>query len=48
MDKVVEAAVNSTKPIDDHRASADYRREMSRVLVRRAILDACEKAEAIE
>jgi carbon-monoxide dehydrogenase medium subunit len=47
MEDVVESAVNATRPIDDHRASADYRREMSLVLVRRAILDAREKAEAM-
>jgi carbon-monoxide dehydrogenase medium subunit len=47
VDEVAEAAVNATRPISDHRASADYRREMSRVLVKRAILDAYSKVEAM-
>ena len=47
LDEVADAAVNATKPISDHRATADYRRAMSRVLVKRAILDACSKPEVI-
>jgi CO/xanthine dehydrogenase FAD-binding subunit len=47
VDEVAEAAVNATRPISDHRASAEYRHEMSRVLVKRAILDAYSKAEAM-
>ena len=39
-----ELAAEATKPIDDVRSSAKYRREMTRVLTRRAILDAYEKA----
>ena len=37
-------ASEATKPIDDVRSSAQYRREMTRVLTRRAIHDAYEKA----
>ena len=48
LDEVADVAVNATRPISDHRASEDYRREMSRVLVKRAILDACRKAEVIQ
>lgn len=40
-----KAAASAAKPISDHRASAGYRREMSQVLVERAILDAYGKAE---
>lgn len=50
-DKIVEdaaqLAVKSASPISDHRASAGYRLEMSRVLVKRAILEAHRKAEAM-
>ncbi len=50
-DKIVkeaaQLAVKSTSPISDHRASAGYRLEMSQVLVKRAILDAHSKAEAM-
>ena len=44
-DDVVDEAAK--KPISDLRASAEYRREMSRALVKRAILDAYRKAEAM-
>jgi CO/xanthine dehydrogenase FAD-binding subunit len=43
-EKAAKIAAESTKPIDDVRSSAQYRREMSRVLVRRAILDAYDGA----
>ena len=39
-EKAAQVAANATKPISDHRASADYRREMSGVLVKRAIIEA--------
>ncbi|MEM4727995.1 MAG: xanthine dehydrogenase family protein subunit M, partial [Candidatus Bathyarchaeia archaeon] len=44
---IEEAASNCYKlvsPIDDLRASASYRREMSRVLVRRALREAWTRA----
>ena len=37
-------ASEEANPISDNRASADYRREMTRVLVKRAILEAHERA----
>lgn len=51
-DEIVEEAailaVKSTSPISDHRAAAEYRLEMSRVLVKRAILEANTKLEAMK
>ena len=44
VEKVAELAAEATKPIDDVRSSAQCRREMTRVLTRRAIHDAYEKA----
>lgn len=44
VESVAELAAKATRPIDDVRSSAQYRKEMSRVLTRRAVLDAYEKA----
>jgi len=38
--KAAQTAAGEARPIDDHRASADYRRDMVEVLVRRAIKQA--------
>lgn len=43
IEKVSSKAAGETKPITDIRASAAYRREISKVLVRRAIEDALQK-----
>ncbi|HUI57935.1 MAG TPA: xanthine dehydrogenase family protein subunit M [Bryobacteraceae bacterium] len=44
IDRVCDEAAREVSPIDDVRASASYRREMSRVLVRRALLECAEHA----
>jgi carbon-monoxide dehydrogenase medium subunit len=47
IDRAAELAMNDSKPIDDLRGSAAYRREMARVITRRglrSILDGQEKA----
>lgn len=41
---VAECVRRAVKPISDHRASAEYRREMSAVLVVRALREAAERA----
>jgi len=40
IEKAAKTAAGEAKPIDDHRASAEYRRDMVEVLVRRAIKQA--------
>jgi len=37
MEKAAQTAAEESKPIDDHRASAEYRREMVKVLTKRAM-----------
>ena len=48
-DKLLEessqAASSESKPIDDTRGSADYRRKLVKVLVRRAVGQAYEQAQ---
>ena len=44
INKAAEAAKSDVDPISDHRASAEYRAEMTRVLVARAIRKALERA----
>jgi probable selenate reductase FAD-binding subunit len=43
VDSAVRAAVENLSPPSDFRGSGQYRREMATVLVRRALLEACEK-----
>ncbi len=43
IDRVAEAAADATKPISDIRASAEYRRQISAVLVKRALAGAMAK-----
>ncbi len=44
--KAAEAAADAAKPITDIRSTTEYRKEMTKVLVRRAIEKALEKAKA--
>jgi len=44
-ERSAQVAADATKPISDHRASSEYRREMSYVLVKRAIIEAHERVE---
>jgi carbon-monoxide dehydrogenase medium subunit len=37
IEEAARAASEESKPIDDHRASAEYRRRMVEVMVKRAI-----------
>lgn len=45
VEKAAEAAAREVRPITDVRASAEYRSEMSRVLVRRALMQCAERLE---
>jgi len=40
IERVAQVSSEESRPIDDHRASADYRRKMVKVLVKRAIQEA--------
>jgi aerobic carbon-monoxide dehydrogenase medium subunit len=44
--QAAETAAGETRPVSDLRSSADYRKETAKVLVRRALETALEKAEA--
>jgi carbon-monoxide dehydrogenase medium subunit len=44
LDSVAQRVRDTVKPISDHRASAEYRREMSAVLAVRALREAAERA----
>jgi aerobic carbon-monoxide dehydrogenase medium subunit len=44
LDEVAEAATRAARPRSDHRASAAYRREMTRLLTKRVLLEAWERA----
>lgn len=44
MTRVGEAVMKEDRPISDSRASADYRREMSGVLARRALRECAAQA----
>jgi CO/xanthine dehydrogenase FAD-binding subunit len=45
LDEVSQAASNESKPIDDVRSSADYRRRLVAVLTKRAVLEAVRQAQ---
>ncbi|MHA2393292.1 MAG: FAD binding domain-containing protein [Promethearchaeota archaeon] len=45
IEKVIKKTVEATNPITDHRASLKYRKEMSRVLIKQAILSAYAQLE---
>jgi carbon-monoxide dehydrogenase medium subunit len=45
VESVARLAANAARPIDDVRSSAQYRHEMTKILTRRAILEAHEKAQ---
>ena len=42
-DQVAQRAADATKPITDIRASAEYRGDISKTLVKRALMGAVEK-----
>ena len=41
IDQAAEAAVNEISPIDDIRGSAEYRKKVTRVVVKRVVAGAC-------
>ena len=47
IDQVAQAAAEEARPISDIRGSAEYRREMVRVLTRRAVRQAWETAKSV-
>lgn len=47
IDKAAQAAAEEAQPISDIRSSAEYRREMVKVLTRRAMSQAWEKAKSV-
>ena len=46
-DEAAQAAVEGTDPIDDTRGSAEYKRQMTRIWVKRLILSAAARHSAI-
>ena len=46
LERAAEAAVGSARPISDQRGSADFRRHLVRVLTRRTLTTALQRAEA--
>ena len=45
LDRAADSVAHEVRPITDQRASAEYRREISRVLVRRALRECAQQAE---
>jgi carbon-monoxide dehydrogenase medium subunit len=48
VEQAARTSAAECSPVDDHRASADYRREMVRVLFRRAVRLAADRQEAVQ